>query len=163
MRVVFDLGTLIQKQREKTSKRHPPPLDYKVIAPKLRSDGGGERWASRLPTPVASCQAAATAAGTGWRVLRNLQVVQPVVDADAVLVDDLESRSDAAAVTPPQNVLDVVAGVPALVVEVGVSVHRRPAPVAIDLGPSFERVFVHQTYIALVKQSVLGLEDKKVS
>ena len=137
---------------------------YKVIAPKLRSDGGGERWASRLPAPAAGCQAAAaTAAGAGWRVLRNLQVVQPVVDADAVLVDDLESGSDAAAVTPPQNVLDVVAGVPALVVEVGVSVHRRPAPVAIDLGPSFERVFVHQTYIALVKQSVLGLEDKKVS
>ena len=82
---------------------------------------------------------------------RQGQVAQSIVDADAVLVDDLEARGDAAAVPLPQHVLDELARVSAELVFVGVGEDGGSAAVPVDLHPGLEGEVVHQADVSLVQ------------
>lgn len=55
--------------------------------------------------------------------------------------------------------MDVLALVPALLVDVGVGEYDGAAAVAIDLSPGLEDEVVHQPDVALVEQRVLRLQE----
>ena len=65
-------------------------------------------------------------------------------------MDNSEALFDAAAVSFPEEILDVDACGAATFVFVSVGKYDGTTPVLIDLRASFESILVHQTYISFI-------------
>ena len=61
----------------------------------------------------------------------------------------------------PKEILDVLALIPAFLVDVGIGEDDGAAAVAVDLRPGLEDEVVDEADVALVEQSVLRLEETR--
>ena len=78
------------------------------------------------------------------------QILQSVINTYAIFVDNSETWFDAAAVSFPEEILDIDARRAAALVFVSVGKYDGTTPVLIDLRPSLESILVHQTYISFI-------------
>ena len=78
------------------------------------------------------------------------QILQSVIDANAVLVDHSKALFDVAAVAFPKEILDVDARGAATLVLVSVGKNDGTTSVLVDLRAGLESIIVYQTYVAFV-------------
>ena len=88
--------------------------------------------------------------------VRNIWL--PIVHRDTVPVDHSEARSNAAVVSLPEQVLHVDRSLPPALVDEADREDLGSVAVSVDVQLGLKCVLVHQSYVSLVQDGVLGLQ-----